>query len=114
MNNSLGKQFSEFLSSGDFHSANQVIKQARILNYPYVLINSWENSLDKLEPGLRHPLDSVQEPSTDNGDNLGTQLDPSLREIFQNNIKEYCLTNNISLDLVDQIVEQMFDVGFAT
>ena len=109
MNNSLGKQFSEFLSSGDFHSANQVIKQARILNYPYVLINSWENSLDKLEPGLRHPLDTVQEPNTANDDSLDTQLDPSLREIFQDNIKEYCLTNNISLDLVDQIVEQMFD-----
>ena len=62
MNNSLAKQFSKFVSSGDFYSANQIIKQARSLDYPYVLINSWETTLDKLEPGVRHPLDSVEAP----------------------------------------------------
>ena len=62
MNNSLGNQFSKFLSDEDFYAANEIIKQARALNYPSGLINSWETSLANLEPGIRHPLDSVQEP----------------------------------------------------
>ena len=108
MNHSLGKQFSQFLSSGDFHAANQIIKQARSLSYPHVLINSWENSLDKLEPGFRHPLDSVEEPTL-NEYSLVFQLDPALREVFKNNIIEYCSNNNISLNIVDNIVDNVFN-----
>ena len=81
MNNSLGNQFSKFLSDEDFYAANEIIKQARALNYPSGLINSWETSLANLEPGIRHPLDSVQEPNQGD-ENLSLQLDQNLISTF--------------------------------
>ena len=108
MNNSLAKQFSKFLSDRDFYAANEIIKKARALDYPYGLINSWETSLANLEPGIRHPLDSVQEP--DQGDqNLCLQLDQNLKETFQANLTEYCVENDISVDLAVKIAGQTFD-----
>ena len=68
MNNPLGKQFSEFLASEDFDAANQIIKKAKSLNYPHVLINFWEDSLAKIERGVRHPLDSVADPKQDSNE----------------------------------------------
>ena len=77
MTDSLGKQFSDHLTSGNFDAANQVIKQARSLNYPKTLINFWNYSLAKLEPGFRHPLESAQESKIDNL-RLGFQLGHNL------------------------------------
>ena len=108
MNNSLAKQFSKFLSDRDFYAANEIIKKSRALDYPYGLINSWEPSLANLEPGIRHPLDSVQEP--DQGDqNPCLQLDQNLKETFQANLTEYCVENDISVDLAVKIAGQTFD-----
>jgi len=108
MENSLGKQFSAFISSGDLFAANQIIKQARSLNYPYGLINSWEASLASLEPGLRHPLDSVQEINQGN-ENLCFKLDQDLKKAFEANLTEYFVANSINLGLVNKIVELTFD-----
>ena len=108
MNNSLGNQFSKFLSSGDFYSANQIIKKARSLNYPYGLINSWENSLSRLEPGLRHPLDSATE-TAQNFQHRSFQLNENLKEVFQHNLVEFCSQYGINKDLIKKIVDQMFD-----
>lgn len=107
MNNSLGKQFSLHLSTGDFTAAIQVIKKARLLKYPNALINYWENSLIRLEPGLRHPLDSAEEPNKDNH-SLSLKLGPNLKKEFQNNISKYCTQNNINIKLISKIVDITF------
>ena len=108
MNNSLGKQFSDFLSSEDFDAANQIIKKAKILNYPHVLINFWENSLAKIESGARHPLDSATDPKQDN-DNLYVKLNKNAKEEFQLNLANYCSVNNLNTNEVGKIFEQIFE-----
>ena len=107
MNNFLGKQFSRCLTSEDFNAAIEIIKQARSLNYPNALINFWENSLEKLEPGIRHPLDSALEPSKDNH-SLSFELASNLRENLLTNLTEYFKENNISMSLIDEIVDLIF------
>ena len=107
MNNFLGKQFSRCLTSEDFNAAIEIIKQARSLNYPNALINFWENSLEKLEPGIRHPLDSALEPSKDNH-SLSFELATNLRENLLTNLTEYFKENNISMSLIDEIVDLIF------
>ena len=89
MNNPLAKQFSKFLASGDFYAANQIIEDARVLNYPDVLIKSWVNRLAMSCPSLLHPLDAVTSPNQDIYKPI-QQLDPNLRGIFANNLFEYC------------------------
>ena len=108
MNNPLAKQFSKFFSSGDFYAANQIIEQARTLNYPDVLISSWANRLATSCPGIFHPLDAVSIPNQDSYKPI-LQLDPNLRVIFANNLLEYCKKNALDLSLIDQIVELVFD-----
>ncbi|MDC3185878.1 glycosyltransferase, partial [bacterium] len=108
MNNSLCKQFSEFLSSENFDAANQIIKQARSLKYPHVLINFWENSLAYLESGARHPLDSTTEPNQDTN-NLCVQLNKDLKEEFQLNLANYCSLNNIDKNQVGKVTKQIFE-----
>lgn len=107
MNNFLGKQFSRCLTSEDFNAAIEIIKQARSRNYPNALINFWENSLEKLEPGIRHPLDSALEPSKDNH-SLSFELASNLRENLLTNLTEYFKENNISMSLFDEIVDLIF------
>lgn len=107
MNNSLGKQFSIHLNSGDFDAAIQVIKQARSLNYPNALINFWENSLTKLDPGVRHPLDSAQDNNIQN-QSLSLELGQNLKENLRKNIIQYFQENNISISLIDEVVDLIF------
>ncbi|ABB33970.1 rhamnan synthesis F family protein [Synechococcus sp. CC9605] len=108
MDNSLAKQFSHFLSSGDYSSANQIVNQARNLNYPVGLISSWENLLAKTNPGFVHPLDAVVSQEY-NVDNLCSELTPDLRAVFEEKISEYSKKNNIDSNLIDKIVELVFD-----
>ena len=108
MNNSLGKQFSEFLSSEDFDAANQIIKKAKSLDYPHALINFWENSLAKIEPGARHPLDSAVDPKQDNNE-LYVKLNKNAKEEFQLNLVNYCTANDINMNQVNKIFEQIFE-----
>ena len=108
MNNSLGKQFSEFLSNEDFDAANQIIKKARSLEYPHSLINSWENDLSKSEPGFRHPLDSLLEPGQGNND-IQLKPDKTLKQEFKEDLSEYCEENNINKELEGKIVETLFE-----
>ena len=65
----------------------------------------WENAHDKLEPGIRHPLDSVQEP------NQGEICVFSLTESKKcsDNLAQYCIENDIDVELVDKIARQIFD-----
>ena len=105
MNNSLGKQFSEFLSSEDFDAANQIIKKAKSLNYPHVLINFWEDSLAKIERGVRHPLDSAVDPKQDSNE-LYVKLNKNAKEEFQLNLVNYCTANDINMNQVNKIFEQ--------
>ena len=107
MNNSLGKKFSQYLTSGDFNSAIEIIKQARSLSYPNSLISFWENSLEKLEPGIRHPLDYAQEAKKDNH-NLSFELGPNLRENLHDNITDYFKENNINIGLIDETIDLIF------
>ena len=107
MKKSLGKQFSLHLSNGDFNAAIGVIKQARSLNYPNALINYWENSLSKLEPGFRHPLDYAQDSNTNNN-KLSLKLGPNLRKEFRNHIYKYCTENNIGIDIINRVVDITF------
>ena len=108
MNNSLGKQFSEFLFSKDFDAANQIIKKARSLDYPHSLINSWENALAKLEPGFRHPLDSLVKPNQGNH-NIHLKFDQKLKQEFKKDLSEYCEENNINKELEAEIAETIFE-----
>ena len=108
MDNSLAKQFSHFLSSGDYRSANQIVKQARALNYPVGLISSWENLLATTNSGFVHPLDAVASPES-NVDSLCQPFAPDLRGVFENKISEYCRKNDLDSNLVDKIVELVFD-----
>ena len=108
MNNSLGKQFSEFLSSEDFDAANQIIKKAKSLNYPHALIDFWENSLAKIEPGARHPLDSAVDPKQDNN-KLYVKLNKNAKEEFQLNLVNYCTANDINMNQVNKIFQQIFE-----
>ena len=108
MDNSLAKQFSHFLSSGDYRSANQIVKQARALNYPVGLISSWENLLATKNSGFVHPLDAVASPES-NVDSLCQPFAPDLRGVFENKISEYCRKNDLDSNLVDKIVELVFD-----
>ena len=108
MNNPLAKQFSKFLSSGDFYAANKIIEQARTLNYPDVLIKSWVSRLASSCPSLLHPLDAVSSPNQDIYKPI-LQLDPNLRGIFTDNLLEYCKKITLDLSLIDQIVELVFD-----
>ena len=108
MDNSLAKQFSHFLSSGDYRSANEIVKQARTLNYPVGLISSWENLLAKTNPGFVHPLDAVSSPESI-VDSPSQQLSADLRDVFANRIAEYCRKNNLDSNLIDKIVELVFD-----
>lgn len=108
MTNPLGKQFSDHLASGNFNAANQVIKQARSLNYPKALINVWNHSLAKLEPGFQHPLESAQEAEINNL-SMGFQLGPNLKENLKNNMTEYFKENNISLDQINDNINLIFE-----
>ena len=108
MNNSLGKQFSEFLSSEDFVAANQIIKKAKSLNYPHVLINFWEDSLAKIERGVRHPLDSAVDPKQDSNE-LYVKLNKNAKEEFQLNLANYCTANDINMNQVNKVFEQLFE-----
>ena len=108
MDNSLAKQFSEFFDSGDFHAANQIIKQARSLSYPSGLISSWENLLATSNSGFSHPLDAVATPNTVTYA-PSQQLDPELRVSLKNKITEYCKKNDLDSALVEKIVELIFD-----
>ena len=108
MDNSLAKQFSNLISSGDFHAANQIVQQARTLNYPVGLITSWENILATKNPGFVHPLDSVASPKTYDGSSC-QELDDDLREAFKNIVAEYCLKNHLEADLTEKIVELVFE-----
>ena len=103
MDNSLAKQFSHFLSSGDYRSANQIVKQARALNYPVGLISSWENLLATTNSGFVHPLDAVASPES-NVDSLCQPFAPDLRGVFENKILSTA-ENDLDSNLVDKIVE---------
>ena len=106
MDNSLAKQFSNFLPLV-ISTANQIVKQAH-LNYPPGLISSWENILATSNPGFVHPLDAVDSPNN-NIDSPCQQLEPDLRVVFKNKIMEYCNKNKIDIELPDKIVELVFD-----
>ena len=109
MDNQFSLEFSKFLNSGDFEAANQIIKRAYSLNYPIALINSWEISLAKSEKAiLSHPLEFVSDPIDDHR-NITTKFGINIKQVFRLNIKNYLADNNLKADLVDNIVEVVFN-----
>ena len=107
MNNSLGNQFNKFIAAGDFHAANQIIKDACQQDYPSSLINSWNNILLKLDQGVPHPLDSIDDSKVENNTDE-FKLGPGLREAFYSCINEYC-GQYIARSSIEEIVDLTFN-----